>query len=116
MDKVLTTRIVSAQFHKQLLEDVRILGEEPAVGLGEHLVHRLLRQVYQLSEEICRGAGTARIRHQSVSQLCFCVRTVGSWNPLRRTVPADPVHHETDNMNSIHDLRTPMVSPTPSLP
>lgn len=31
-----------------------ILGEEPAVGLGEHLVHGLLRQVDQLPEKLCR--------------------------------------------------------------
>lgn len=36
------TRIISAQLHKQLLEDVCVLGEEPAVGLGKHLVHGLL--------------------------------------------------------------------------
>lgn len=30
-----------------------ILGEEPAVRLGEHLIHGLLRQVYELSEELC---------------------------------------------------------------
>lgn len=47
------TRIISAKLHKQLLEDVCILGEEPSVGLGKHLVHRLLRQVDKLSEELC---------------------------------------------------------------
>lgn len=43
MDKVIKmTRIVSAQLHEQLLEDVGVLGKEPAVGLGKHLVHGLL--------------------------------------------------------------------------
>lgn len=57
------TRIISAQLHKQLLEDVRILGEEPAVGLGKHLVHRLLRQVYKLSEKLCRETGKGEISY-----------------------------------------------------
>lgn len=60
------TRIISAKLHKQFLEHVGILGEEPAVGLGEHLVHGLLRQVDQLPEEFCRKTREAQI-YSSVS-------------------------------------------------
>lgn len=72
MDKVMKiTRIISAQLHKQLLEHVRVLSEKPAVGLGKHLVHRLLGQVYQLSEEFCRKTGETQIRYWAVSRLHF---------------------------------------------
>lgn len=36
------TRIISAKLQEKLLEDVCVLGEEQAIGLGKHLVHRLL--------------------------------------------------------------------------
>lgn len=42
VDVIKLTRIISAKLHEQLLEDMCILGEEPAIGLREHLVHRLL--------------------------------------------------------------------------
>lgn len=47
------TGVISAKLHKQLLEDVGILSEEQAVGLGKHLVHRLLWKVDELPEEFC---------------------------------------------------------------
>lgn len=47
------TGIISPKLHEQLLEDMCVLSEEAAVGLGKHLVHRLLRKVYKLPEELC---------------------------------------------------------------
>lgn len=65
------TRIISAKLHEQLLEDVCILSEEQAVGLGKHLVHGLLRKFYKVSEEICKETWGAEIEHKSVTLARF---------------------------------------------
>lgn len=96
------TRIISAKLHKQLLEDVCILGEEPSVGLGKHLVHRLLRQVYKLSEELCGKRERQRLDGN------LSPNTSAGSRQLTGTVTSDPAQIKKNLQGSYavsHSLR-----------
>lgn len=124
------TRIISAQLHEQLLEDVWVLCEESAVRLCEHLVHGLLRQVYQLPEELCMHTGT-RWDINLPASIIFFFSNIGARFPLTSapgprhhrlelqltgTLTSDPARlNEPNNMHYIYDSRTHMRSPTPSV-
>lgn len=65
------TRIISAKLQEKLLEDVCVLGEEQAIGLGKHLVHRLLWKVYKFFEELCAETEKAAISYKLVTHPLF---------------------------------------------
>lgn len=83
------TRIISPKLHKEFLEDMRVLSEEAAVGLGKHQVHGLLGKVYKLSEELCTDTERSNVMkplftfYYDTLQLYFCVG--GPSPPLRVT-------------------------------
>lgn len=126
------TRIISAQLHEQLLEDVWVLREEAAVGLGKHLVHGLLWQFDELPEELCRERQEKQRLdiNPSLTHLLFPLnipmpgfsvrgRSVTPSCP-RLTAQRDSyirsctLVNESNNMYSIYDFRTHTRSPTPS--
>lgn len=89
------TWVVSTELHKQLLEDIGILGEEAPVCLSKHLIHGLFRQVYELPEELWEKRG----RNETVKST-IRGRQVRSPTPLGFNTTFSPVLH-TPKKNSV---------------